>query len=72
MEGFAHGARPVHVEPDREQAIRRAIREGHPGDLVLIAGKGHEDYQIVGRAKRPFDDREVARRHIRERFGEVK
>jgi UDP-N-acetylmuramoyl-L-alanyl-D-glutamate--2,6-diaminopimelate ligase len=70
MEGFAGGARPAHVEADRERAICTAIRQADPGDLVLIAGKGHEDYQIVGRTKRPFDDRQVARLHIRERFEE--
>jgi UDP-N-acetylmuramoyl-L-alanyl-D-glutamate--2,6-diaminopimelate ligase len=71
MEGFGRGRRQVHAEPDREQAIRRAIQEAEPGDLVLIAGKGHEQYQLVGRAKRPFDDRSIARRHIHERFGEL-
>ena len=45
---------------DRENAIRRAIGMAHAGDLILIAGKGHEDYQIIGREKRPFDDRRVA------------
>jgi len=49
---------------DRAEAIRRAIVAARPGDTVLIAGKGHEDYQIVGTDKRPFDDREQARRAI--------
>ncbi|MDP6778818.1 MAG: UDP-N-acetylmuramoyl-L-alanyl-D-glutamate--2,6-diaminopimelate ligase, partial [Candidatus Latescibacteria bacterium] len=49
------------VEPDRERAISEAIRTAQSGDVVLIAGKGHEDYQIVGRERRHFDDREVAR-----------
>jgi len=46
---------------DRREAIHRAIEEASTGDIVVIAGKGHEDYQIVGTEKRHFDDREVAR-----------
>jgi UDP-N-acetylmuramoyl-L-alanyl-D-glutamate--2,6-diaminopimelate ligase len=42
---------------DRKEAIRMAIRLAQPLDVVLIAGKGHEDYQIVGKKKFPFDDR---------------
>ncbi|MSQ90352.1 MAG: UDP-N-acetylmuramoyl-L-alanyl-D-glutamate--2,6-diaminopimelate ligase [Phycisphaerales bacterium] len=52
---------PVERERDRASAIRRAIGAALPGDLVLIAGKGHEDYQIIGREKFPFDDRREAR-----------
>jgi UDP-N-acetylmuramoyl-L-alanyl-D-glutamate--2,6-diaminopimelate ligase len=50
--------------PDRRMAIETAIREAKPGDMVLIAGKGHEDYQIVGKQKLRFDDREVAREAV--------
>ena len=46
---------------DRAEAIQRGIDMARPGDLVLIAGKGHEDYQIVGTTRVRFDDREVAR-----------
>jgi UDP-N-acetylmuramyl-tripeptide synthetase len=46
---------------DRRRAIEAAISAARPGDLVLIAGKGHEDYQIVGQEKHHFDDREEAR-----------
>jgi UDP-N-acetylmuramoyl-L-alanyl-D-glutamate--2,6-diaminopimelate ligase len=46
---------------ERRQAIRWALLLAQPGDSVLIAGKGHEDYQIVGTVKHPFDDREEAR-----------
>jgi UDP-N-acetylmuramoyl-L-alanyl-D-glutamate--2,6-diaminopimelate ligase len=45
---------------DRESAILRAIQEAQPGDTILIAGKGHEDYQIIGKEKFPFDDKKVA------------
>ena len=43
---------------DRAEAIRTAAMLAHPGDLLLVAGKGHEDYQIIGDEKRHFDDRE--------------
>ena len=55
------GAKGHHVELDRERAIDKVIRAAAPGDVVLLAGKGHEPYQIIGTHKRPFDDREVAR-----------
>jgi UDP-N-acetylmuramoyl-L-alanyl-D-glutamate--2,6-diaminopimelate ligase len=50
------------VEPDRRAAIELALSCARPGDVVLIAGKGHEDYQIIGAEKRHFSDREEARR----------
>jgi UDP-N-acetylmuramoyl-L-alanyl-D-glutamate--2,6-diaminopimelate ligase len=52
------------VEKDRRAAIGIALRAAQPGDLVLIAGKGHEDYQILGAQKIHFDDREVAREEL--------
>lgn len=48
------------VIPDRHEAIRSAVLMARPGDIVLLAGKGHEDYQIVGTTKHHFDDREEA------------
>jgi UDP-N-acetylmuramoyl-L-alanyl-D-glutamate--2,6-diaminopimelate ligase len=48
-------------QADRARAIRAAVEEARPGDIVLVAGKGHEDYQVIGTEKRPFDDRLVAR-----------
>lgn len=48
------------IEPDRKKAICQAIQTAQAGDIVLIAGKGHEDYQIIGTTKTHFDDREVA------------
>ena len=47
--------------PDRREAIRAAIEWARRGDTVVIAGKGHETYQIVGKDVWPFDDRLVAR-----------
>jgi len=55
-----------HLVPDRREAIGAAIREARRGDMVLIAGKGHEDYQIIGNKKFHFDDREVAREAIQQ------
>ncbi|MSR69149.1 MAG: UDP-N-acetylmuramoyl-L-alanyl-D-glutamate--2,6-diaminopimelate ligase [Phycisphaerales bacterium] len=57
----AHCAATVERECDRATAIRTAIAMARPGDLVLIAGKGHEDYQIIGKQKFSFDDRIEAR-----------
>ena len=54
------------VVPDRREAIRLALESARPGDAVLLAGKGHEDYQIVGKEKRPFDDRAEAGRALEE------
>ena len=49
------------AEVDRGLAIARVIREAVPGEVILIAGKGHEDYQIIGTQRRDFDDRTCAR-----------
>lgn len=56
------------VEPDRRRAIQRAIAEADADDVVLITGKGHEDYQIFREGRVHFDDREEARYAIRERM----
>ena len=59
---------PEKIEPlvisDRAKAINTAILQANPGDGVLIAGKGHEDYQILGTEKIHFDDREEARKAL--------
>jgi UDP-N-acetylmuramoyl-L-alanyl-D-glutamate--2,6-diaminopimelate ligase len=55
------------IEPDREKAIGMAMDEARAGDIVLLAGKGHEDYQILADRTLKFDDRDVARRALRER-----
>ncbi len=52
------------VEPDRRKAIRTAISEARPGDVVLVAGKGHEQYQIIGSEHLPFDEREVVAKAV--------
>jgi len=57
----------VAVEPDRATAIALAIDQAAPGDVVLVAGKGHETYQVVGSDAVPFDDREVCRTALRNR-----
>lgn len=55
-----------HLVPDRREAIMSAVRLARAGDILLIAGKGHEDYQILGTRKVHFDDREVAREAIQQ------
>jgi UDP-N-acetylmuramoyl-tripeptide--D-alanyl-D-alanine ligase len=60
--------RPFFVDVDRRVAIRAAIAEATPGDVVVIAGKGHEDYQILGTTKHHFDDREEAQAAVFDRF----
>jgi UDP-N-acetylmuramoyl-L-alanyl-D-glutamate--2,6-diaminopimelate ligase len=60
-EGIKETGKPYEKIADRREAIYRAISEARTSDLVLIAGKGHEDYQILGREVFHFDDKEVAR-----------
>jgi len=64
LAGFAAPER-VTVELDRREAIARALGEARTGDVVIIAGKGHETYQIIADVTRPFDDREVAAEVLR-------
>ena len=65
MVGLRRFDTPHLAEPDRERAIRKAIENASPGDVVILAGKGHETYQILRDGPIPFDDREVARRVLR-------
>lgn len=60
LDGMREGEGRFDVEPDRRSAIACAIAHASAGDAILIAGKGHEDYQIIGTEKHHFDDREVA------------
>lgn len=66
-EGIQRTGKPYRKIADRTEAIHQAILEAGNGDLVLIAGKGHEDYQIIGRETFHFDDKEVARAALAER-----
>ena len=59
----------VRVEPDRAAAIALALNEADPADVVLIAGKGHEDYQEVAGVRRPFSDMAQARAVLQARGG---
>jgi UDP-N-acetylmuramoyl-L-alanyl-D-glutamate--2,6-diaminopimelate ligase len=56
----------AHIERDRARAIQTAIAAAQAGDVVLIAGKGHEDYQIIGVERRYFSDRDVALAALKE------
>jgi UDP-N-acetylmuramoyl-L-alanyl-D-glutamate--2,6-diaminopimelate ligase len=65
-----NGAAAYLVEPDRAKAIAMAVAAARPGDVVLIAGKGHEDYQVIGAERIHFDDREVAAAALARRAGD--
>ena len=65
LAGVSPQKRPIETEVDRRRAIQLAIAEAGPGDVVLIAGKGHEDYQIFSDRTVHFDDREEARRALK-------
>jgi UDP-N-acetylmuramoyl-L-alanyl-D-glutamate--2,6-diaminopimelate ligase len=65
--GMRETSKPYEKIADRREAIHRAVMEARTGDLVVIAGKGHEDYQIIGRETFHFDDKEVAREALASR-----
>ena len=70
--GITRQARPrTLIVPDRRQAIEQALASAKPGDVVLLAGKGHEDYQIIGTQRRPFDDKAVAADWLSTHAGKV-
>ena len=62
--GLKKTGRPYHRITDRKEAIFEGINRAEPGDIVVIAGKGHETYQVIGTVRQHFDDREVARQAI--------
>jgi len=64
--GIVAGATSVAIL-DRVEAVAYAVKIAQPGDAVVVAGKGHEDYQIIGHTKHPMDDRDLARRAIEAR-----
>jgi UDP-N-acetylmuramoyl-L-alanyl-D-glutamate--2,6-diaminopimelate ligase len=61
--------KPYRIELDRARAIRDALADAKPADVVLIAGKGHEDYQIYGAEHRPFSDQKVVAAALASRAG---
>jgi UDP-N-acetylmuramoyl-L-alanyl-D-glutamate--2,6-diaminopimelate ligase len=67
IEGFYNTGVAYERITEREKAIARAIAVASKDDCVVIAGKGHEDYQIIGDSVFEFDDRKVARKYIRKR-----
>ena len=68
VSGMAGGDGRFEVEPDRRAAIARAIALAEEGDAILIAGKGHEDYQLIGDEVLPFDDRLVAAEELEKAY----
>ncbi len=67
LRGLRHGPAEAIVEPDRRVAMRLAFALAASGDVVVVAGKGHETGQTVAGMTRPFDDRVVAREELRAR-----
>ncbi len=63
--GLRRFDKPIVVEPDRAAAIQRALNDAQAGDIVILAGKGHETYQVLKDRTIPFDDRTVAREVLR-------
>ena len=71
LEGMREAPIPVHVEPDRTKAIRLAMRLAQKDDIVLLAGKGHETYQVLKAGKIHYDEREIVAQVLKELKQEV-
>lgn len=67
LPGFAGFDTPYEVIPNRREAIFHAIHHAQPGDTIVLCGKGHEDYQIIGHEKFHFDEREIVAQALAER-----
>jgi UDP-N-acetylmuramoyl-L-alanyl-D-glutamate--2,6-diaminopimelate ligase len=64
------GVEPIHFKKvlkitDREEAIKTAISLSNPGDIILVAGKGHETYQEINGVKHPFDDKDILTKNLK-------
>ncbi|MBP5618258.1 MAG: UDP-N-acetylmuramoyl-L-alanyl-D-glutamate--2,6-diaminopimelate ligase [Clostridia bacterium] len=69
LEGMKGTSTPKKVIVNRRDAIRFALENAEPDDMIVLAGKGHEDYQIIGTTKHPFDERVVIREILEETSG---
>ena len=69
LAGMEEGGGKIHVEPHRPAAIAWALSQGRAGDVIVLAGKGHETYQEVGNVRLPMDEREIVRDWFRKEAG---
>ena len=67
LEGAGAGSTKSRIILDRAEAIRSVIGEAKPGDLILVAGKGHETHQTIGAQRRPFDDALICQQALSQR-----
>ena len=67
LSGMSGPGGEIHIEPDRPQAIRWALAQGRPGDVIVLAGKGHETYQEVNGVQYPMDEREIVADYFEKR-----
>ena len=67
VEGLKNCEKPYKIICDRIEAIHWAIDNAEPGDVILLAGKGHEDYQVIGHEKHHMDEREIVSEYLKEK-----